>query len=477
MRYLLTGLAAAVAVWGGAPALATAAAEGDPTFTKDVAPILYENCVRCHRRGEVAPMALVTYADARPWARSIKAKVESREMPPWFADPAIGTFRNDARLSQEQVDTIVAWADAGAPRGNEADLPPAPEFASGWLHPDGTAPDFVIEMSVDYEAPEAGEIPMTNFYTAVPFKEDRFVKATQVVPGNRRVVHHGVINAELLDAEDEVVNGRLINARTGRERRVEAEAGTNAAVDEEAERARVARRVFDGSRSVWLGTYAPGWLFEEYREGVGKRVSAGWHVVFNMHYQPTGRPETDRTSIGFWSQDALEKELVTQRVGETHITEGAELIATADGIPLDEQTRRDEVALFPTIPPHADNWRITAISAVTSPITIYSLSPHMHLRGKDMAFVAVYPDGREEVLISVPNYDFNWQLFYELEEPIQLPAGSKLMTVGHYDNSIGNRWNPAPEKEVYWAEQSWDEMFNGFIQYTIDETPATGPTE
>ena len=399
-------------------------------------------------------MALVTYADARPWARAIKAKVESREMPPWFADPAFGTFRNDARLSQEEVDTLVAWADAGAPRGNEADLPPAPEFAAGYLHPDGTAPDFVIEMPIEYEAVESGEILYTDFYAPVPFPEDRFVRATQVVPGNRALLHHSIVQAQLLDADEEVVNGRLIEP----ERTVDAE-----------EQAREnSRRVFRPDKNIWLSTYAPGWLFEEYGEGVGKRVPAGWHILFNQHYQPTGRPETDRTHIAFWSQDSLEKELETELIGKTYIAAREQVLSSGEN---------EEIPAIPNIPPHAVDWTITGITPVTSPITIYSFTPHMHARGKAMAYVAVYPDGREEALISVPNFDFNWQLVYELEEPLQLPAGSKIMTLGRYDNSINNRWNPAPEKEVFWAEQSWDEMFQGFIQYTVDTSPAKGPTQ
>ena len=160
--------------------------ESVPTFTKDVAPILYENCVRCHRPGEVAPMSLTSYQEARPWARSIKAKVAAREMPPWFADPAFGSFRNDARLTQDEIDTIGAWADAGAPEGNDADLPALPQFAAGWLHPSGAAPDAVIEMPLEFAVgANDGEIPMKGFFTPVPFEEDKFVEAVQAVPGNR----------------------------------------------------------------------------------------------------------------------------------------------------------------------------------------------------------------------------------------------------------------------------------------------------
>ncbi len=455
-----TGVAVALAWTGGD---VDAGQNTAPTFTKDVAPILYKNCVRCHRRGEVAPMPLMTYEEARPWARAIKEKVIAREMPPWFADPAYGRFRNDARLSREEIETIAAWAEAGSPKGEDADLPPPPQFAAGWLHPQGLAPNYIIEMPLDYQAPAEGEIPMLNFYTPVPFQEDRFAEALQVVPGNRTLAHHGLLYVRKLPSEVRVKNGVLVNAQTGepvdRERPEpgtnEAEPGTNEAAGRRVERA---QNVFDTEERIWLGVYAPGWFFERYVPGVGKRLPVGWHVQFNMHYQPTGKPETDRTRVGLWFQKAVTRELRTQRIGETHVVSGAELLAARAG------TR----ARIPNIPPYADDWAITGITSVPEPITIYSLVPHMHLRGKDMAYLVTYPDGREETLLSVPRYDFNWQLVYELAEPVHLPAGSKITTVGHFDNSLKNRYNPAPDREVYWAEQSWDEMFNGFIFYTKD---------
>src|SRR5262245_20135822 len=149
-----------------------------PTFTKDVAPILYKNCAICHRTGEGAPMALLTYQDARPWAKAIRDKVRSREMPPWGADPAVGKYKNDRSLSQKEIDTIVAWVDAGAPKGEDKDLPPTPQFATGWAN--GRDPDAVIQLPLDVQLPAEGEIEVRNYYTTTPFKDDVFVKALEI---------------------------------------------------------------------------------------------------------------------------------------------------------------------------------------------------------------------------------------------------------------------------------------------------------
>ena len=436
----------AMSVPGAAPALAQ---PETPTFTKDVAPILYENCVRCHRPGEVAPMSLTSYQETRPWARSIKQKVMSREMPPWFADPEFGRFRNDARLSQKEIDTIVAWADAGAPKGDDARLPEMPQFATGWLHPNGIAPDAIVEMPLEFTVgADAGEIPMKSFFTPVPFGEDKFVEAVQPVPGNRDVVHHVVVFVQTLPSDVEFVNG---------ERRPRENEGPS--INEQAARAGTSPQfVFGSGETVWLGVYAPGWLFEQYSPGVGKRIRRDDHFHFNVHYQATGRPETDRTKVGLWFQDKLERELITHRVGATHIIEGRELVAESGRWPR-----------VPNIPPHAADWEIAGITPIKNNISIHAFAPHMHLRGRSMRYVVTFPDGRRETLLNVPNYDFNWQLFYEVEELIVLPAGSTIMTVAEFDNSINNRYNPAPDKEVHWAEQSWDEMFLGLMFYTVDE--------
>ena len=463
----------AASVFVAMPRMAGAADGTTPTFSKDIAPIFYKSCVNCHRAGEATPFALTSYDTARPWARAIKKKVVAREMPPWFADPQYGHFSNDPRLSQKDIDAITAWVDGGAPKGLEKDLPPVPQFATGWLHPDGSAPDAIIEMPIEFRAPGSGEIPMTTFYTPIPFAQDKFIEATQAKPTNRAFVHHSVIHSRTLPAGSKVdkETGLLVNAKTGRpfaEQVRESGVNEEPSRDEAADRARAASRAQDvfASNEVWVATYAPGWLFEKYKPGIGKRVGSGaegWHISFNMHYQPTGKPETDRTQLALWYQKVpLEKELVVaSQAGETHIVEGKQILNQANGRHV-----------IPNIPAYAENWSIAAITPVYEPIAIYQFNPHMHLRGHDMKYTVVYPDGREETLFSVPKYDFNWQVSYENAQPVRVPAGSKIIVSGHMDNSIKNKFNPGPDKEVFWSEQSWDEMFLGFMTFTKDASAA-----
>ena len=190
----------------GPPPAAPAAV---PTFSKDVAPIVFNHCTSCHRPGEVAPMSLLSYDDVRPWARAIKSKVVAREMPPWGADPAQTLkMRNDPSLSKEQIDTIVAWVDGGAPRGNDAEMPAPPTYTTGWTH--GSEPDAVLEMPVEFDIPAEGELGVQMFYSPVPFKEDRFAEVVELRPGNRGVVHHAGIFLVDIPEGTRIVDGRLI---------------------------------------------------------------------------------------------------------------------------------------------------------------------------------------------------------------------------------------------------------------------------
>jgi hypothetical protein len=448
-----------------------------PTFAKDVAPILYKNCVECHRPGEVAPMSLLSYEQARPWAKAIKRKVVAREMPPWFADPASSVkFVNDRRLSQKDIDTLSAWADAGAPKGADTDMPAPPQFATGWLHPKGIPPDYVIEMPFEFEVPADGELPMMNFYTKIPFTEDKFVEAVQARPGNREVVHHIALSMKHPPKGTRVENGVLVNEQTGVPIPQDQQRGGGDVGDDD-DRAEAQRET---QQSQQLAIYAPGWVIENYRPGVGERIPGdGRYIDFNMHYQMTGKPEKDRSSVGLWFQKVpMTHELKQKSISDTHIIEGKELVT--DQAALKTARQRSDVsratpqrALLPPIPAYAENWGIVGVSAFTDDVTVHSLTPHMHLRGKDMKYVAVYPDGREETVLNVPKYDFNWQVVYVPETPLKLPAGSKLVVYGHFDNSPRNKYNPAPNKEVYWSEQSWDEMFFGFIKYTVDKNDLT----
>ena len=455
-----------------APQTVVAADGAAPTFSKDVAPIFYKNCVMCHRPGEAAPMSLISYESTRPWARAIKKKVVAREMPPWFADPQFGHFDNDRSLSQKEIDTIAAWVDAGAPKGRDADLPKVPTLATGWLHPNGTPPDAIIEQPVEVKTDGAGQIPWWTYYTPVPFAEDKFVEATQVKPGNVAFVHHIVVQGFKPQPGTKIdpVTAFLVDAKTGQPLAEQRTRGEGLATPETPVSPRANRRaqdVFDTSSNVWIGQYAPGWTFEKHRPGIGKRIPAGWNMGFNTHYQVTGKPESDRSSIGLWYQKVpLQQEMLTMSFGgETQVVEGRQLLNGERGRPV-----------VPNIPPYAENYSIIGVTPILEPIAIYSFNPHMHLRGHDMKYVAVYPDGREETLINVPKYDFNWQLPYANAEAVRLPAGSKLVVYGHYDNSVKNRFNPAPGKEVYWSEQSWDEMYSPFMEFTKD-AKAAKPTD
>jgi mono/diheme cytochrome c family protein len=434
-------------------AVPSRAASPAPTFAKDVAPILYASCVGCHRPGEVAPMSLVKYDDVRPWARSIRAKVMNREMPPWGADPRYGKFKDDRSLTQEQIETIARWVDAGAPKGNEADLPPVPQLAAGWPR---DQPDVVIEMPIDFEVPAEGEVPVIDFFARSPFTQDVYVKAIEVRPGSASVVHHaGLYVIDRLPEGATLEKGRILDRDgkpMGRNQVARANGGS---ATEEIQK---------------LLSFVPGRGYEEYQGDAGQLIKAGAYIDFYMHYQPNGEPQKDRTKLGLY----LAKP--GQEVGHqiyhsfgtagptTYIVQGQEY--TPKWRP--DQTRDEGGVNLPNIPAYAENWKVVSVHTIREPITLYGLTPHLHLRGKSMKYTLTWPDGREEILLDVPKYDFNWQVYYELAAPKQIPAGSKVTVVTLFDNSPKNKYNPAPEKEVFWSEQSWDEMYAPQARITID---------
>jgi hypothetical protein len=440
-------------------ASAHAAPANVPTFSKDVAPIVFNNCATCHRAGEVAPMTLTSYEDVRPWAKVIKNKVVSREMPPWGADPAHSLkMRNDRSLTQAQIDTIVAWADGGAPRGSDADLPPLPKFAEGWTF--GREPDAILEMPVDFSIPAEGELGVQMFYSKVPWSEDKFAETLEIRPGNRAVVHHAGVFVVDIPEGARIVNGRLVMA----DGKASTDRGAGAA-------GRADDTALPGANK--LLSWVPGRGVDSHRADIGKRIPAGKYINWQIHYNPIGKATTDRTRLGIWFNKAqVTHELLIRQAGDALATtkgglslyraEGKEVEYTAD----EGSTRRRSKT--PNIPPYAEDWSLTGITPVTEDITLYAMSPHMHLRGKSLRWVVVFPDGREQTILDVPKFDFNWQIEYELEEPFKIPAGSKILGIGKYDNSPKNKWNPAPNLDVYWSEQSWDEMYQPFTLYSVD---------
>jgi mono/diheme cytochrome c family protein len=460
-------------------ALAAAGADAPPTFNRDVAQIFYGRCVSCHRPGQAAPMSLLTYQDARPWARAIRARVAGREMPPWFADPRFGrNLAHDPRLTDREIATVLGWVDAGAPEG--AGSPPVrPLDAEGWHRFKDRPPDAIIEMSADFDIPAEGAVPVFTLWSPNPFTEDKFIEAVELRPGATAAVHHSDVTARTLPPGTKLARGPAwkggpsvefvpvyADGRSYNELGGESDPGAHeSAAAAGARRTALQNEALRTADDYRLLFYVPGGGYQEFPPGAVKRISAGNVIAWNLHYTPTGRPYKDRHRLGLWfARTPPSHEVVTKRIGEAHIVEGREFVAERESPDL------------PPIPPFADDWRITAITPFQEDVTLYGLWPHMHVRGKDMTFIATYPDGREEVLLHVPKYDFQWQLQYELAEPLHLPAGSTIKAIGHYDNSPANRNNPKPGAPVYWSEQSWDEMFNGWMDLSFDGRAITRRT-
>ena len=413
----LIGACAALLVVSVAGVASAGAAEGTPTFAKDVAPILYENCVSCHRPNHLAPMSLITYADARPWARAVKTKVLAREMPPWGADSSVRAYKNDASLTQTEIDTIAAWVDGGAPEGNGVDLPEVPQFAEGWSIGE---PDLVFTMVKPFEVPADGTVPYSYITVPTNLEQDIWISAHEFRPGDRRVIHH-VIPTVLAD-DGKPVTGEVKLRRDSTRTAVE---GAN------------------------IGGYVPNRLGRVYADGVATRLPAGADIEAQMHYTTIGEPVTDQSSWGV--KVAREPDSTLRRAGGGAVA-------------------KLQFAIEPGNPDYA----IISSRKMSKDTYLSNMMPHMHVRGKSAKYTVKYEDGTEVVALSVPNYDFNWQLTYVLEEPIFMPKGTVLEAEFHYDNSGANRHNPDPTAEVHWGDQTWEEMMLGY--YGTVDAPDGNPT-
>jgi mono/diheme cytochrome c family protein len=378
------------------------AADGAPTFSKDVAPILYMSCVECHRPTMFAPMSLVSYDEARPWARAIKTRVVARTMPPWGADPAHGVFKNDPRLSDRDIQTIAQWVDAGAPKGDDKDLPAVPQFAEGWTI---GKPDAVFAMEEEFTIPPDGAVPYKYFRVPTGLTEDKWIQAIEIKPGARAQVHHVIAFTQ--------------------------PAGTPLKPGGEL-----------GPTNIGGVTpNKPGLVFEP---GVARLLRGNSDIVMQMHYTTNGTETRDRTQVG----------IVYAKQPPTKVAGGGMAINPRFVIPAGDA-----------------NAEVKATSTLSRDITLTGMTPHMHVRGKDMTYIAHYPDGTSETLLSVPKYDFNWQLTYLLKTPKVLPKGTQIEVIAHYDNSPNNKFNPDPTKDVRWGDQTWEEMMIGFFS-TIADSPA-----
>ncbi len=405
---------------------ASAATNSPVTFHKDVAPILQKRCQGCHRPGEIGPMSLLTYQEARPWAKSMREAVLTKKMPPWFADAAHGKFDNDRSLTGSEIETLAAWADGGAREGDAKHAPRPAPFAEGWSI---GKPDLVLETPNEFNVPPSGTIDYQFVVVPTGFTEDQWIEKLEVRPGARQVVHHVVVFAR------EPGSPWLRTVKPG----VPLAAPNSRPKDPAAD---------DGSGLFWgapgveiICTYAPGAEPYLVKPGQGRLIKAGSDLVFQLHYTTSGTAAADRSRIAM----VFAKEPPKQRVKNMLV--------------WNPKLR---------IPPGAANHRVDARVTLQSPASVTSLFPHMHVRGRGFEYRAVYPDGRSEILLRVPKYDFNWQLTYFLAEPRLLPKGTRIECTAYYDNSPNNAFNPNPKDEVFWGDQTWDEMLAGFLDLAFD---------
>ena len=385
------------------------------TFNKDVLPILQKNCQNCHRPGEIAPFSLLTYTDARPWAKAMKVAVATKKMPPWFAE--VGHFANDRRLSDGDVNTLVNWVDQGAPEGDAKDKPAPITFEDGW----NIKPDMIIEMPKDFHVKAKGTINYQNILVKANFPEDTWVIAAEMRAGNPKVVHHmrAIVRPPTSTWLAKAIPGE--------------------AYEEGSEEMGGARQGTD-----LLGKYNPGLGAQNFDvDGSAKFVPKGSDIVFNIHYTAVGTEQTDRSKVGL----VFAKHPPKLRYWMSPGTPAAFNLA---------------------IPPGDNNAEV--VSEVTVGVDgarLVYIQPHLHLRGKDYELRVTYPTGESEVVFK-GTWNFDWQVGYQLAKPLSLPKGTKLLAVVHYDNSINNKFNPDPTKLVLWGDQNWDEMQSGFLGLVFD---------
>jgi thiol-disulfide isomerase/thioredoxin len=407
---------------GRKPKAKDAAAHGPAvTYSKQVSRIIQKNCQDCHRAGEAAPFKLTNCEDATAWAEAIREAVTEKRMPPWYsADKEKGKFKNDRTLSDEEKSALLSWIDQGCPEGDPADLPPARTYPEGWAL---GKPDEIFTMSESFHVPAVapkGGVPYQYFFVSEPFKEDKWVQSVEAIPGVRGVVHHIIV---------------FVKPPQKRQPRPGASPIEQVFTDFDFKNP-------DGFGEMFLGGYAPGTVPFTHGPGFGKMVAKGSRLVIEMHYTPNGTACEDKSSIGLTYCKEPPKHPVRTR---TVMTEKF------------------------IIPPMVSDHKVDVTTTFDRPVVVLAVGPHMHLRGKSFTFDLKTPDGKGERLLSVPKYDFNWQIFYEFTAPRRLAKGSQIECVAHFDNSSANPNNPNPYGFVMFGLQTWEEMMVGFVDYYYDD--------
>ena len=373
-----------------------------PDYATEIAPIIAEQCASCHREGGIGPFAMDSHLMLQGWSPMIREVLLTKRMPPTQVDPYIGHFSNARYISDLDLQRLVHWIDAGAPRGG-ADIDPLTELQ----FPDRREwqlgePDFIVKAPV-HEIPATGVLDYINIEVELPFEEDKWVRAVQYIAGDEAVLHHLL---SYVTAPREAVQG-------------ESPVAINASP-----------RFLEG--------YAPGKVDAiTFPQNTGVYIPQGHNLAMQFHYTPNGRATVDETLLGLYMHDD----------------------------PPDYENFTQSVSGMFRIPPFAGNHAASAEYVFAEDVVVTGLRPHMHFRGKDMKLSAELPDGSITELLSVPNYSYAWQPTYALEEPVNLPAGTMVHVTGTFDNSEYNPANPDPTKELTFGLQSWDEMFIGYWTY------------
>lgn len=383
------------------------------TYANQISRILNDRCVNCHRSGEIAPFSLTDYDEVVGWAEMIDEVVAERRMPPWHANPNHGKFKNDPSLTNDELELIKTWVKNGAPFGEKKDLPEPPKYVEGWQigEPDAEFP-IIHPSKPPYPVPAEGVLEYEYFEVKTKFTEDKWIQAAECRIDNRAVVHHIIV----------AVKGD--KSKPGK---------------------------FDELNDEWITATAPGAPPLILPEGYAKFVPAGATLVFQMHYTPNGTPQTDRSSVGFKFADpkTVKKVVGTEQVINTEfeIPAGAKKHKVTAPRDRSYRFRRDTLVL--------------------------SMFPHMHLRGKSFRYTIKKPGEAEEIVLDVPEYDFNWQNGYHFEEPLLMPAGTELRCIAHFDNSEDNFANPKPDEPVFWGDQTDEEMMIGYFDMTLADQDLT----
>ena len=400
-------------------AAGTASAQtGEVTFTLDVAPILQQSCQGCHRTGQMGPMSLMTFEEVRPWARAIRSKVVERVMPPWHLDKTVGIqeFENDISLTDEEIDTIARWVDAGAPRGTPADLPPPVDWPDDnvWHRAEryGREPDLIVS-STPWTQSAEGQDQWWQPIVETGLTEDRWITGIEVRPSlvGRRITHHAVI---YLQQEEQPGDHEPVVDVPG--------------------------------RGSYLTEFAVGKIGDIFRENTGKLLKAGSRIAFDTHYHSVGEEITSQTDVGIWfyPQGMVPKYRVYASALGVQ-----QAMATLDIPPGKVTTHHAYIPL--ALPARLENYQ-----------------PHMHVRGMAMSMEAIYPNGRVEMLNHVANFDFNWHVNYVYtdESAPVLPKGTVIHLTTWHDNTATNRANPDPTQWVGWRQRSYDDMYHAHVNMT-----------